>query len=117
MAVQYFFASAAKTPFLLGFAIKNSPIRAESMRSCGQWRNRASHECVLIMEVCMAEITGEIISNMAGDRPFRAVILRRGKVMAFLDARTMIEARRFLTKQLRIASMAEKRCGSIAPLD
>lgn len=59
----------------------------------------------------MDDITGEVISNSSTERPFRAVVWRRGKVMSFQDARTLAEARRLLARELRNASIAEKRCG------
>ncbi len=65
----------------------------------------------------MDEIAGEVIRSLDGDRPFRAVITRRGRVMTFCDARTLAEAERFLTQQLRNASMAGKRCGRVARTD
>ena len=65
----------------------------------------------------MDEITGKVTTTVNGDQPFRAVILRGGRVLAFRDATTLAEAERFLTQQLHRASMAEKRCGRAAAKD
>jgi hypothetical protein len=59
----------------------------------------------------MNDITGEVMCDQGGERPFRAVVRRGGKILLSQDARTLAEARQFLTRELRNATIAERRCG------
>lgn len=57
----------------------------------------------------MKDITGEVASNPDENRPYRAVIKWRGKVLAHQDAGTLADAQNIVGQQLRAAAMARKR--------
>lgn len=54
----------------------------------------------------MSGLTGEIIATPYARRPYRAVVRRDGRIVAFRDASTEAAARRLLDGALRAADMA-----------